>query len=197
MGKPLLSVLLTAFLLTVDGVSISISATLQDTPPHPGESHTGATPDSARPGPQNTFVKEDDSETFSLPSRSLQHLPGIPTTYNEMHHIKFMDWISLEGLLLFMEEALEELKRHLEGTTSQQEDSPNSSAVSRGSCTDSSWECSAASSLLLSRHKRTDFTLYPFYIVRNIITLIQVTLVLTRGFIVVGEYFYNRINANE
>lgn len=77
----------------------------------------------------------------------------------------------LEELLFVMEEALEDLKRHLE-------DSPDSSAVS--------------SSRVLSRQRRSN--LYPFYIVRNIVTLIQVSLVLARKFIVVGQYFYNRFN---
>lgn len=175
MGQPLLSVLLAAFLLARSGLSTSVPLAPQNAPPCPGEGYTGATPSSASPGPQHTSVEEADSEIFPVPSR-LQQLQSLPTSDAEVHHIMFVERnplsaSGLEELLFVMEEALEDVKRHLE-------DSPDSSAVS--------------SSRVLSRQRRSN--LYPFYIVRNIVTLIQVSLVLARKFIVVGQYFYNRFN---
>lgn len=47
----------------------------------------------------------------------------------------------------------------------------------------------------LSRRKRT--YVFPFYMARNVITFFQVLIVLARKCIVVGSYFYNKINIRE
>lgn len=202
MGQPLMSVLLAAFLLARSGLSTSVPLAPQNAPTCPGEGYTGAMPASASPGPQHTSVEEADSDIFPVPTRLLQQLQSLSTSNAEVHHIKFVESnplrrnplsaSGLEELLLVMVEALEDLKRHLEDTTAQQEDSPDSSTVSRRLSTDASLEGSVDSSGVLSRQKRSN--LYPFYMVRNIITLIQVTLVLTRKMIVLGQFFYNKFN---
>lgn len=106
-----------------------------------------------------------------------------------------MDISGLENVFLNLEEALKNLDGYLEDRMHMQEDPADSSAASGRTTTDATREGSGHNNRVVSRQKRTN--IYPFYIVRNIITFIQITLVLTRKLIVVGQYLYNRINMRE
>ena len=47
----------------------------------------------------------------------------------------------------------------------------------------------------LSRQKRTD--VFSYYLIRNVITFVQILLVFARKIIVVGSFFYNKMNVPE
>lgn len=181
--------LLLSFLLSTEA-SVSALTAPQHAPSHPDDSYTTPIPALPSPGtPQESF-EEADSGVFTGLSLPLQQLED----FSARGFVLFIKKLVEERLNLT---DLEEGFRVMEDTNRYLEDAKLKKGSSHSNTNDTSTIDTTVHGLAerrttISRRRRSD--IYPLYIARNIITFVQISMVLTRMVIVAGQYFYNKIN---
>lgn len=199
MDLPVLLLLPTVFLLVINGGSPAYAMAPQHDNTRQYTGHDKPTPASLFRQISHLSLNEIESEVHSGLSLLLRKLQDLSERERSSYIAKLLEdsyrrLSFLEELMSKMNDFVENLGGDLRDTSNKDQNQPDDSTLSsRRNSSDVSREGSAANRSL-SRWKRT--YLYPFYIVRNIITMVQVTLVMTRAVIVFGTFLYNRININ-